>query len=107
MRNRKEYVEQIIFITDECENASPYFEAEYKLYSEEMKVRPSVMFIKLGSFSDQLERQCRDLRIECDSYEFKGDYYALPSIIPFISKGSRLELIEEIMDYPLPVRLPA
>jgi len=107
MRKRKEYVEQIIFITDEDENSSPYFKDEYELYTEEMGVKPSLMFIKLGSFSDHLEQQCRDLRIEFDAYIFKGDYYALPSIIPFITKGSRLELIEAIMAYPLPVRLLA
>ncbi|GAH76127.1 unnamed protein product, partial [marine sediment metagenome] len=107
MRKRKEYAEQIIFITDENENSGPYFESEYNLYAEEMKVKPSLMFIKLGMFTDHLERQCRDMRIEFDAYIFKGDYYALPSIIPFISKGSRLEIIEEIMAYPLPVRLLA
>lgn len=107
MRMRNEYVEQIIFITDEDENSAPYFETEYELYAKEMNIRPSVMFIKLGSFSDHLEDACKKLKIEFDSYEFKGDYYALPSIIPFISKASKLELIEEILAYPLPVRASA
>ena len=72
--------------------------------AEEMQIQPSVLFVKLGSFSNHLEDVCKKLKIEYDSYEFKGDYYALPSIIPFISKGSKLELIEEIMQYPLPSR---
>ena len=33
-----------------------------------------------------------------------GDYYSLTNILPLLSKPSRLELIMDIMAYPLPQR---
>ena len=37
-------------------------------------------------------------------FQFAGDYYSLPNLVPLLSKPSKLELLMEIMDYPLPVR---
>jgi hypothetical protein len=43
----------------------------------------------------------------CDAFQFTGDYYALPNLVPLLSRPSKLELLVEIMDYPLPKRQPA
>ena len=40
-------------------------------------------------------------------FQFGGDYYALPNLIPLLSRPSKLELLMEIMDYPLPRRKSA
>ncbi len=42
-----------------------------------------------------------------DAFQFTGDYYALPNLVPLLSRPSKLELLMEIMEYPLPVRKPA
>ena len=40
--------------------------------------------------------------IVCDAFQFTGDYYALPNLVPLLSRPSKLELLMEIMEYPLP-----
>ena len=42
-----------------------------------------------------------------DVFQFTGDYYALPNLVPLLSKPSKLELLMEILDYPLPRRKSA
>ncbi|HEX7377802.1 MAG TPA: hypothetical protein VF278_11850 [Pirellulales bacterium] len=42
-----------------------------------------------------------------DAFQFTGDDYALPNLVPLISRPSRLELLMEIMEHPLPERKPA
>ena len=37
-------------------------------------------------------------------FMFDGDYYSLPNLVPFLTKPSRVELLMEIMEYPLPKR---
>jgi hypothetical protein len=43
----------------------------------------------------------------CDAFQFMGDYYALPNLVPLLARPSKLELLMEIMDYALPQRRPA
>ncbi len=42
-----------------------------------------------------------------DAFQFTGDYYALPNLVPLLSRPSKLDLLMEILEYPLPVRKPA
>jgi hypothetical protein len=42
-----------------------------------------------------------------DAFQFTGDYYALPNLVPLLSRPSKLDLLMEILDYPLPARKPA
>jgi hypothetical protein len=37
-------------------------------------------------------------------FEFRGDYYALPNVIPLLTRPSQAELLMEILNYPLPRR---
>ena len=39
-----------------------------------------------------------------DTFTFAGDYYALPNLLPLLARASRLELLMEILETPLPVR---
>ena len=41
------------------------------------------------------------------AFTFKGDYYALTNLIPLLTRPSMLELLMEIMEYPLPRRKAA
>ena len=41
------------------------------------------------------------------TFDFGGDYYALPNLVPLLTRPSKLELLMEIMEYPLPQRRPA
>jgi hypothetical protein len=68
-------------------------------------VCPSVMIVNVGNFSDYTEKELRKADIEVDTFTFKGDYYSLPSLIPLLARGTRLELLMDIMAYPLPERV--
>lgn len=107
MRRQKQVVEQIIMVTDEEENSSPRFVAALKQYQAELKTAPHVFFVKTRGASNQLEQQCQRERIPCDVYQFSGDYYALPNLLPLLIRPSKLDLLLEIMAYPLPVRKAA
>jgi hypothetical protein len=107
MRKKGERVEQIIMVTDEGENTAPLFKDAYEAYAETLKVRPDVVFVKVGGASVHLEKVCNALGITVRPFEFKGDYYALTNLIPLLTRPSMVDLLMEIMDYPLPQRKAA
>ena len=107
LRRKKQYVEQIILVTDEGENTPPLFVETLKKYREEVKTDPNVCFIKTPGAVTLLEDQCRKAGIMADAFQFTGDYYALPNLVPLLSRPSKLELLLEILEYPLPARKPA
>jgi hypothetical protein len=107
MTRKRQYVEQIIVVTDEGENTAPLFVNALAKYRDEVKADPNVCFVRTPGAGTQLEEQCRNAGILCDAFQFTGDYYALPNLVPLLSRPSKLELLMEIMDYPLPRRQPA
>jgi hypothetical protein len=107
MTRKRQYVEQIIVVTDEGENTAPLFVEALKKYREAVKADPTVCFVRTPGAGTQLEEQCRNAGILCDAFQFRGDYYSLPNLVPLLSRPSKLELLVEIMDYPLPQRKPA
>ena len=107
MTRKRQYVEQIIVVTDEGENTAPLFVDALTKYRETVKADPNVCFVRTPGAVTQLEDQCRQKGVLCDAFQFTGDYYALPNLVPLLSRPSKLELLMEIMDYPLPQRKPA
>jgi hypothetical protein len=104
MRLRKERAEQIVLVTDEGENTAPYFAAVYQNYRRDLSVAPNVVIVRVGHASNLVERQLKELSVPVDTFTFAGDYYALPNLVPLLARPSRLELLMEILDTPLPVR---
>jgi hypothetical protein len=104
MRLKKQAVEQIIIVTDENENDAPYFNTVYKRYCEELKVLPAVIIVKVGQHSKYLEEQLQRDKVTFETFTFEGDYYSLPNLVPLLARPSRLELLIEIMETPLPAR---
>ena len=104
LRRKKQYVEQIVVVTDEGENAEPKFVPALMKYRTELKADPSVCFVKVTGATSQLENECKAAGIVADAYQFNGDYYALPNLVPLLARPSKLELLQEILEYPLPVR---
>jgi hypothetical protein len=101
---KKQYVEQIIMVTDEEENTPPLFVDGLKKYREAMQADPTVCFVKTPKASSLLEDRCKAAGIVCDAFQFSGDYYSLPNLVPLLARPSKLELLMEIMEYPLPQR---
>jgi hypothetical protein len=104
MRQKQQAVEQIIIVTDEGENTTPYFSQVYPRYCEDLKVMPNVVIVKVGNHSNYLERKLQESQVSFDTVTFGGDYYSLPNLVPLLSRPSRLELLMEILETPLPVR---
>lgn len=104
MRRKKQYVEQIVVVTDEGENGDPKFVPTLLKYREEMKADPAVCFVKVSGASAQLEDECKRAGLVADAYQFGGDYYALPNLVPLLARPSKLELLQEVLEYPLPAR---
>jgi hypothetical protein len=104
MRLRRQVVEQIIIVTDEGENTAPYFNGIYARYCADLSLVPNVVIVKVGAHSDYLERQMRQSKVAFETFTFAGDYYALPNLVPLLSRPSRLELLMEILETPLPER---
>jgi len=111
MRRKKERVEHIIIITDECENSSPYFHDAYKAYCECLYTYPTVTVVKVGNATEGacwgdtlLSSSLKAHAIDHMIFHFTGDYYSLPNIIPMINQSSKLDLLLEIMETPLLAR---
>ncbi len=107
LARREQRVEQIVMITDEGENATPYFRDSYQHYEDRLALRPHVVFVKLGGASDQLEQECRKAKIPFDAVNVpqnRLDYYSMPAILALLSRASRADLVMEILSVPLPRR---
>ena len=104
MRRKGQRVEQFILVTDEGENQAPLFANAYKAYSEETQTRPDVILVKVGHATNTLERACATLGVAPSVFRFSGDYYALPNLIPLLQRPSMVDVLLEILEYPLPER---
>ncbi len=104
MRLKKQAVEQFIIVTDEGDNTAPLFHDAYEAYRRDMQLAPGVLIVKVGSSSTYMEHNLRGRSVQLDTFTFAGDYYSLPNLIPMLSRPSRLELLMEILEVPLPER---
>ncbi|MDD5649836.1 MAG: hypothetical protein PHF86_05350 [Candidatus Nanoarchaeia archaeon] len=101
----KLYAEQLIIVTDEDENQNPRFADVFPKYVQEMKVTPAIIIVRVGDKKTGLSTSLKNAGISFDSYEPSGnDYYGLSGLIPLLSRKSKLDLVYEIMDFPLPIR---
>jgi len=104
LRRNREFVEQIIIVTDEGENASPYSDTAYKKYCSEMNCKPTVLIVRVGRAAAFTQTRLKNAGAEIDTFDFNGDYYSLPNLVPMLTRPSRLDLLMEIMKVELPER---
>ena len=105
MRKKRQIVDQIIVVTDEGENTAPYFGEVYKTYCRELATLPNVVIVRVGGYCTWLETQLKQQQASVETFTFAGDYYSLPNLVPLLCRPSRLDLLLEILDLPLPVRV--
>jgi len=65
-------------------------------------IEPGVVVVKVGYAYGWVERRLQEKQAQVDTFTFARDYYSLP-LIPLLSRPSRLELLMEILETPLPV----
>ena len=105
MTREKVYVEQIVLVTDEGENTPPLFRDAWAEYAAALGVAPTVIVVRVGaSGRSAFAEGLRQRGIEVLTYEFSGDYYALPNVLPLLALPTRGELVEAIMARDLPRR---
>jgi hypothetical protein len=104
MRRKKQYVESVILVTDEEEYDPPYFVESLLRYRRELQADPAICIVRVPDSSTKLQDQCKRAGIPVTTFDFHGDYYSLPNLVPLLEPPSELDLLMEIMDYPLPER---
>lgn len=97
-------VEQIIIITDMGDNTAPLFHDAYQEYVQTMGVGPHVIIVAVGGSDQQFVGRLNTMGVPLTVWEFRGDYYALPNLLPLLAMPSRAEMVEQIMAVPLPTR---
>jgi hypothetical protein len=107
LRRKKLYVEQLVLVTDEGENTAPHFVSALEQYRAAVKADPNVCIVRTPGACDVLQQSCRRAGVAVDTFDFSGDYYSLPNLVPLLARPSKLDLLVEIMEYPLPARRPA
>lgn len=103
MEKKNQRVEQIVMISDQRENNAPFWKNALKTYGENV-CKVDVVFVKVGGSGDALERECAAQGVTYRAFDFAGDYYALTNLLPLLARPSMLELLMEILEYPLPSR---
>lgn len=102
MRKAKQKVSQLVIVTDQQENYQPFLATALRHYAKEFEEMPYVIIVNVGDHNSQLEDALRKQEIEVDAFTFAGDYYSLPSLVPMLAKGTRTDLLLDIMVYPAP-----
>jgi hypothetical protein len=104
MRKKKQRVEQIVIVTDQGDNTRPLMQQAMAEYMEELNLAPTVLIVNVGSHCNTVEQALLKINVEVNTFTFSGDYYSLPTLLPLLSGGTRLELLTDILNYPLPER---
>jgi hypothetical protein len=106
MIRQSQHVENIILITDEGENGTPAFVPTLQEYITKIGNQPNVCFVKTPGASNLLETQMQRQGLQFDTWQFDGntDYYSLPNLVPLLTRKSKLDLLMDIMEFPLPQR---
>lgn len=111
LQHFKQFVEQIIIITDEGENEAPVFWDAVDSYQKAMNTEVNVMIVKCkdnrGNWDDKLEVQAKQRNKQVSVWKFEGDYYSIGNLIPLLARPSKLELLMDIMNWPMPERKAA
>ncbi|HEU5229583.1 MAG TPA: hypothetical protein VFU49_17330, partial [Ktedonobacteraceae bacterium] len=90
--------------TDEGENTAPYFRDAWEEYKTVMKSVLSVIIVQVGGANHSFVTGLQSRGIEVMRYQFSGDYYSLPNVLPLLAMPSKAELVELILQYALPTR---
>ena len=106
LMTKKRIVENIVVVTDEGENAEPLFYKVYADYCKTFSVKPHVIIIHVGGGNDSTFRDyLKRAGIAHDLYTPNAkDNYSLPGLVTVLSRKSKLDMVMEVMDTPLPTR---
>lgn len=104
LARERQYVEQVLIITDMGDNTAPMLHDAYPQYVREMGIGPMVTIVAVGGSDRNFLARLQAQGIPLTVWEFAGDYYSLPNLLPLLAQPSRSELVEQVMAVPLPQR---
>jgi len=104
LTRERHYVEQVVIITDMGDNSAPLFHDAYDEYVRVMGLGPQVTIVAIGQTDQRFLTRLRERNVPLTVWEFNGDYYSLPNLLPLLALPSRAELVDEVMSVPLPTR---
>lgn len=104
LTRERHYVEQVVIITDMGENAPPLFGNAFAEYTRALDITPNVTIVAVGGQNQRFLQGLRQQGVPLTVWEFGGDYYSLPNLLPLLALPSRAELVEQVMATPLPRR---
>lgn len=107
MIRSKQYVDQIVLITDEGENFDTQsFAAMLKDYQKSMNILPSVIIVRIGNLT-QMEQSCKAQGIETTvliTDAHKTDFVAMPNLLQLLSRKGLFDIVQEILSLSLPTK---
>ena len=87
---KQQYVEQIILVTDEGENTRRSSSTSLLKYRRELKARPERLHrADAGQLDAAGGRSASEAGIAVDAFQFSGDYYSLPNLVPLLAPPSQ------------------
>jgi hypothetical protein len=104
LTRERHYVEQIVVITDMGDNTTPLLHEAYAEYVRVMGSAPQVTIVAVGGNDQRFLDRLRQQGVPLTVWEFSGDYYSLPNLLPLLAMPSRAELVEQVMAVALPGR---
>jgi len=101
MKMKGETCDVLLLITDEGENAPPFFLDEYLSW----EIKPHIIIVRVGAETRVLSSQLSKEGVPYDLLSVReADQYSLDQIVRLIGKASPFETVMEIMELPIPER---
>lgn len=104
LAQQRKRVEHVLFLTDAEETAEPHFVPEYQRYVEIMGCRPEVTFLEIGTIEERFYPPLDVAGITYHRLRYVADDYSMPQLVDLLAKGSRGEVIEDILRTTIPQR---
>ncbi len=104
LMNEGRSVEQILLLTDGNENTAPFFVPLYRAYQSRMLISPHIVMIKMGHITESLQSKLSTAGISHSVFTFGEDGMFLDRLILLLAGPTQTEMVNEIVNTPLPVR---
>lgn len=109
MINEGVRAEQIVIITDEGENGRPEFHELLSEYKSKFGMMPDIVIVSMGrhaSFNrNKVVNSCKNAGATVNAVDVQDiDKISIPNLIQLLSKKSIFDLVQEILQLPLPTK---
>ena len=109
MINENVRAEQIVIITDEGENGHPKFHELLPEYKAQFGFMPEIVIVRMGRYAyanvGKVANPCQRAGATVTSMDVADiDKISIPNLIQLLSKRSIFDLVQEILQLPLPTK---